>query len=312
LSTSQWKKILDEIRQQGCLYLTFTGGEPLIRRDFLMLYSYAKKKGFIIIIFTNGQVLNQEIIGYLVRFPPYSIEITLNGITRQTYETITRVKDSFSIVMENIRKIKERRLPLILKSNCLKQNKNELGQIKSFADEFLGKRRGKYHFKYAPMIYPRLNQDKTPTDFRLSFKELWELRRQDTDIWRQYQKVMDAGFPDLGRDKSFLYCCTAWMERFFINPYGRLKFCNFSEKFSVDLKTTAFRKGFYKIFPKLLNEKFKTNSKCKNCRLRSICYGCPARAYLETGDEEAPVPYYCELARETAKRMNATCEGNWA
>jgi len=93
------------------------------------------------------------------------------------------------------------------------------------------------------------------------------------------------------------------MEQFFIDPYGRLKFCVFSDKYSTDLKTTSFQKGFYGTFPKILEEKFKTNSKCISCELRPICSYCPARAFLETGDQEAPVPYYCELAQATAREM---------
>jgi radical SAM protein with 4Fe4S-binding SPASM domain len=305
LSTTQWKKVLDELESQGCVYLGLSGGDPLIRKDFLELYAYAKKKCFIITIFTNGQALSRRTLDYLAKSPPFSLEITLNGITQKTHEAITRVKGSFSIAMETIKKIKQKKLPLILKSNCLKQNKNEIGKIKAFADGFLGKRKDRFHFKYDPMIYPRLSGDKAPTNFRLSFQELSDLRKQDTDIWQQYQRGIDADFPDLGRDKSFLYRCTAWREQFFINPYGRLKFCNFSEKFSIDLKTTPFKEGFYKTFPKLLNEKFKTNSKCRNCRLRPACYYCPARAYLETGNEEASVPYYCQLARAAARQIRS-------
>ena len=94
------------------------------------------------------------------------------------------------------------------------------------------------------------------------------------------------------------------MQQFFINPYGRLKFCQFSEDFSVDLRKVSFKEAFYDVFPKLLEERFKTDSRCQSCRLRPICYHCPGRAYLETGDREAPVPYFCELAKETAKSLN--------
>ena len=308
LTTQEWKKILDEIQKEGCIWLTFTGGDPFIRDDFLEIYSYIKDRGFIITLFTNGQALTKEIINYLEKSPPYSIEITLNGITKETYETITQIEGSFSKALENIKKLKEKGLPLILKSNCLKQNKQEIEKIKVFVDNFLGKAKGKYYFKYDPMIYPRLNGDKTPCDFRLSFEELVELRKEDADIWQEYQKSLHSEFPGLERDGGFLYHCNSWMKQFFINPYGRLKFCNFSEKFSIDLRTAGFKEGFYKIFPKLLDEKFKTNSKCKDCSLRSICYHCPARAYLETGDEETPVEYYCQLAEETAKQIHSRNE----
>jgi radical SAM protein with 4Fe4S-binding SPASM domain len=148
-----------------------------------------------------------------------------------------------------------------------------------------------------------LNGDKTPCKHRLFFGETEQVKKQDLDIWQEYQKGLNCEFPALNRGRDFLYDCNAWMGQFFISPYGRLKFCIFSEKFSVDLKTRSFKEGFYGVFPRILEEKFKTNSPCINCRLRPVCYRCPARAYLETGDEEAAVPYYCALARAMEKEM---------
>lgn len=302
LNTSRWKELIKIVTEEGCIYLTFTGGDPLIRKDFLELYSYARKKGLILSIFTNGMALSKEIIAFLKKHPPYSLEITLNGITKATYESIVKREGAFAAVMENIRRLKKSGIPLILKSNLLKQNKDEVCAIKAFADKLLGKAKGAYRFKYDPMLYPRLNGDTTPCQYRLSFEELESMRRNDLDIWQEYQRQISLEMPDLGREKRFLYRCNSWMQKFIINPYGRLKFCHFSEKFSVDLKKTSFREGFYNVFPLLLNETFKTSSRCQRCRLRSLCYHCPARAYLETGDEEGPVEYYCTLAKKMFKR----------
>ena len=123
LTAKEWKKILDALQEEGCLNLCLTGGEPLIRKDFLEIYSYAKSKGFIITLFTNGQAVPPKVIDYLVKSPPFSIEITLNGITKRTYESITQIPGSFLKVMKTINALKEKKLPLVLKSNCLKQNK---------------------------------------------------------------------------------------------------------------------------------------------------------------------------------------------
>jgi radical SAM protein with 4Fe4S-binding SPASM domain len=304
LTTEEWKGILDMIQREGCLYLCLTGGDPLIRQDFLEIYSYAKKKGFFITLFTNGWALTSKCINYFLKSPPHRIEITLNGITKKTYESITGVAGSFAKVINTINLLKEKKMPLILKANCLKQNKFEIGRIKAFTEKLFDRLpRNRYRFQYDQMIYPRYNGDKTPCNYRLSPVELLGVKKQDQDIWEEYQESLDCSFPNLNRDRRFLYQCNAWKKRFLINPYGYLKFCGFSDKFSINLKNTTFKEGFYYIFPKLLNERFKTESKCKDCQLRPICYNCPARAYLEIGDEEAPVPYYCRLAREKAKRM---------
>jgi radical SAM protein with 4Fe4S-binding SPASM domain len=299
----EWKKILDEIHREGCLWLCFTGGEPLIRDDFLEIYSYAKKKGFIITVFTNAIAFSDKMLNHLAKSPPYSIEISLNGITRHTYETITQTKGSFLKAMENIKKIKEKGLPLIIKSNCLKQNKREIARIKAFVDEFLGKAKGKYYFKYDPLIFPRLDADTRPCNYRLSFEEILEFEEQDADIRQEYREVLHRGFPELGRDDIFLYQCDTWMTQFCINPYGRLKFCQLTEDFSSDLRKVTFADGFYNTFPKLLLERFRTDSKCRSCSLRPICYSCPAKAYLETGNRENPVFYYCESAMKLAEHM---------
>jgi len=303
LTTQEWKRILDEIHKQGCLWLCLTGGEPLIRDDFLEIYSYAKAKGFIVTIFTNGLLLTGKIVDYLQKSPPLSIEITLNGITETVYESITQMKGSFKRAISVIKELANKNLNLILKSNCLKQNKDEIHKIKNFAEELLGKTKGRHSFKYDPIIYPRLNKDAAPCNYRLTPEELLEVKRSDSEIWEEYERRLCSDFPDLGSDKQILYRCNIWLTQFFVNPYGRLKFCQLLDKFSVDLRKQSFRDGFYNVFPQVLGERFKTNSKCKDCSLRPICYTCPARAYLETGDEGAPVEYFCKLAKATAEQM---------
>jgi radical SAM protein with 4Fe4S-binding SPASM domain len=311
LDTKEWQEILTLIQKEGCLYLDISGGDPLIRKDFLQIYSYAKKKGFIINIFTNGQLLNQEILDYFGKFPPYSIEITLNGITEATYESITMISGSFNKVMASLIQIKKRNIPLILKTNCLKRNKKEIHKIESFVDGFLGKIHGKIFFSYDSMILPRINGDTSPCTQRINFRDLIKMKSRGQDMEPEDERGWNhQDSTDLSRESKFLYRCTSWKNQFFINPYGRLKFCQFSDKFSVDLKNNSFREGFYKVFPKIQDVEFKTKSKCRDCRLRADCYWCPARAYLETGNEEVPVKYYCQLAKATAKEMEICQKGS--
>lgn len=300
LLASQWKDILGQIHQEGCLWMTFTGGEPLLREDFLGIYEYAHKKGFIITLFTNGLLLDDKTIKFLVKHRPFLIEITLNGISESIYGEITGSKGSFGKILGVIHKLVGEKLPLTLKCNGLRQNKDEILRVKSFAESRLGKGR----FKFDLFIYPRLNGDLTPCQYRLLPEEIVAIENSDLDMVHQRREELHRR-KRIRRSAEFLYRCNNWQKNFYVNPYGRIQFCHLSQKYSTDLTQKSFREGFYKGFSKILNERFATRSKCLTCSLRDICYYCPARAKLEMGEEETPVEYYCQLAiaKEKQEKM---------
>lgn len=297
LTTQQWKDIFDQIHEEGCLWLTFTGGEPLLRDDFQELYAYALKKGFLVTVFTSGTILPSEVFEFFKSNPPFLIEISLYGATKEVYESVTQVPGSFQKLRKNIDRLLQIKTSLVLKTVGLKQNKNEILKVKALAEKILGKKK----FKFGSFIFPRLNGDPAPCKYRLSPEEILEIESNDADMIDQRQKELHMS-NDLLRPQEFLYQCDAWRENFFINPYGRLQFCHLSQKYSCDLTQIGFNQAFYNEFPKLLNEKFTSDSKCKSCELRKYCYFCPARAFLETGNQEGPVEYYCQLARAHFKQ----------
>ena len=86
LTKEEHFRMLDELVEMGCFWILYTGGEIFARKDFLDIYTYAKKKGFLITLFTNGtpSSTNRLLADYLVEWPPvFAIEIrTLYGRTR--------------------------------------------------------------------------------------------------------------------------------------------------------------------------------------------------------------------------------------
>lgn len=308
-STAQFKRVIDQAHAAGCLSLCLTGGEPLLRPDFWELYAYARRKGFLVSIFTNGTLLRERDLQLLKRQPPAAIEITLNGLTEQTYAAVTGVSGVLACLLQTIRRMRQLGLPLVIKTNCLKENRHELFAIKKFALSTLGRARPHtYPFKFDPMISPRLNGDSGPCRHRLSPPELMALRRKDPQVWSEFRDLHRGYRPQGPAPRNnLLHLCGNWRNSFYVNPFGRLKFCVLSEKRSVDLRRMPLARGFHTVFPKLVGERFKSSSACRTCRLRPLCYHCPARALLECGDEEKPIGYFCELARLTERRIRRPC-----
>lgn len=289
---SFWKDVISQARDLGGIEITFSGGEPLLYPGFKEVYLYAKTNGFLIHLFTAGWALDKEMSDFLKEHPPLNIEITLNSLERDNYARITRAKGAFDTVMRNILRIKAAGLPLVLKANGLKENKDEILKIKEFAENLLGE--GK--FKFDSFIFPALNKDAGPSKHRLSAEEIIAIEKSDSQMLKQRRDQLKHN--DELFNPSGLYHCNSCMMNYFINPQGLLQFCHLSKKYSTDLTKEKFNAGFER-FLGIFREKYKTKSRCIDCLYRKECYQCPARAYLEQADEESPVEYYCQLARAT-------------
>jgi len=127
-----------------------------------------------------------------------------------------------------------------------------------------------------------------------------EIEKQDIDMLSQRQEQM-KNHQNIFFNPQGLYHCNNWLTNYYINPRGLLQFCHLTREYSTDLKKEPFKKGFDR-FLGVLNEKYSTDSRCISCESKEYCYHCPARAYLETGDQEAPVEYYCQLAKSTKNK----------
>ncbi len=299
LSTTEVKIILDEIHKEGCLWLAITGGDPLVRPDFKEIYLYARQKGFILTVLTNGYRLNTEMIKFFAKYPPCSIDITVNSLKEKSYRKITGFPQALNKVKRNIKSAAQAGLNIIVKANCLKENKGEIGAIKRWSENILGKPANNlYRFRYDKIIFPRLDGSKEPCRHRLSAKELALTPLEDEDMEREYCRALKSPRYHSQAKINPLYSCNTWQTSFYIDPCGRLKFCIYSDKFTTDLRQKSFHYGFYKVFPKIAQARFKSQSPCRVCDLKRYCFSCPAIAYLETGDEEKPAQYFCRLAHK--------------
>ncbi len=288
LGTQEVKFILDKVYKAGAIWLCFTGGDPLTRKDFLDIYSYAKDKGFIITIFTNAYSMTKEIAEYLQNKSPFVIEMTLNGVTKETYERISQVKGSFDKAMEGINLILKTKVPLKIKTQITRDNRGEVPKIKEFIQ-----RQG-LNFRPGIDLYARLNGDLVPCNLRISPDEILGLndngRTSDEDCRLSLAAKNRSPKTDLFR------CAVGGGDGFHIDPYGNTFSCNLIRKPIFNLLEVDLDYALGKLLPLVRNRKFTTGSKCNSCNLREVCHWCPGRAYVERGHMEAPIDYYCKLA----------------
>ena len=300
LSTEEHFKMLDELVEMGCFWLLYTGGEIFARKDFLEIYTYAKKKGFLITLFTNGTMMNERIADYLVEWPPFAIEITLYGRTRETYEALTAVPGSYDRCLRGIKLLKERGLPLKLKTVATSINKHEVLAMQQFAEEDLG-----VEFKVDGQINPRIDCSQSPLAVRITPEEAVALDLCAPKRVAEYRKLAKASLesPPALSQIDTTYSCGGGMNSFAINAYGEVGICVISQQETFGIRDAGVKSVWEQSLLQLRNRKRQTVTKCVECRIQSLCGMCPANGELENGDRESPVAFLCNVAHLRAAAL---------
>ena len=307
LSTEEHFRLLDETAELGVLWLLYSGGEIFARKDFLDIYTYAKKKGFLITLFTNGILINEKIADYLRDWPPFSIEITLYGKTRETYEALTGIHGGYHRCLRGIRLLRERGLPLKLKTVPTSINKHEVLAMKQFAEEELG-----LEFKFDSLINPRIDCSQSPLAVRLTPEEVVALDLHTPKTAAEYRQLAerDLSRPPALENVDTVYSCGGGIKSFAIDPYGHMTICVLSHRESYDIRTGSVWQGWEKFLLEVRNRKRKRLTKCLSCRIQSLCSMCPANGELENGDAESPVDFLCQVAHLRAMALGFEVPGH--
>lgn len=285
--------ILDQAAEAGCLWLLLTGGEPLLRKDFSEIYAHAKKNGFIITLFTNGTLVTPEIADFLKDWPPHSVEVTLYGATRETYEKITRVSGSYGQCMNGIELLLKRSLPLSLKTMAMTLNESELCRIRAFAVN------RNLNFRFDAMLNPRLDGEKGPCEFRLPPERVIELDLEYEERFNEWTDFCRKFISPVSSE--CIFSCGAGMSTFHIDPYGKLSPCQLARFRSHDLRNEDFAVVWQAHVPETLKLKPQKEVPCMRCEFISLCGQCPGWAWLENNDLEKPVEYLCRIAHLRAE-----------
>ena len=295
-------RVLDELVEIGCFWILYTGGEIFARKDFLEIYTYAKKKGFLITLFTNGTILTEQIADYLTEWPPFAIEITLYGRTRETYEALTMIPGSYDRCLRGIKLLKERGLPLKLKTVATSINKHEVVAMRRFAEDELG-----VEFKVDGQVNPRIDCSQSPLAVRLTPEEVVALDMAAPKAVSEYRRLAKHDLenpPNLSRVDT-IYFCGGGMTGFSLNAYGEVGICVISQQETFRVRDDGVKRVWEESLKGLRTRKRTRMTKCVECRIQSLCGMCPANGEMESGDRESPVAFLCNVAHLRAAVIGA-------
>lgn len=126
---------LSKIAGFGLPALSFSGGEPLIRKDFFEVAAYAKKKIPYLTVATNGTLLTKDNVKRLKDVSVEYVEVSLDGASKEVHESFRRVPGCFEKTMDGIQNCINENIDTCIATTAHRENLSEIEKIMDLADE---------------------------------------------------------------------------------------------------------------------------------------------------------------------------------
>ena len=313
LDTAAVCHLIDALAASGVLFLTMTGGDPMIRLDFVKIYRHAVRSGLLVTVFCNGSLLTDEIVSTFAEYPPRAVEVTLYGASQETFEAVTQTFGSYAACMRGVERLRQGKVRLRLKTMVLTVNQADLAALWQQADE-MG-----VQFRHDCSIIPALpNGDngsrsnagdnlRDTLRFRLAPEQA---AAADLSIGKVAEKLQERACITVPTEPSTkLYRCGAGKSSCHITPYGKMQPCLITLQPSFDITggKASFQAAWQSISRLTPEQEAGANFTCNSCKDRSLCTGCPSSFAAETGDAEQAADFYCQYAASRKENL-VDCE----
>src|SRR5229473_5667600 len=217
MSTAEIKDLLDQMADAGVFYLTISGGEILMRRDFFEILEYARLRTFCIKLKTNGILIRKKEADRIKALGVESVQISIYSHVPEVHDAITKLPGSLAQSIEAIRRLRAHGIHVIMANVLMVQNAADYAGVKALAAE-LGAR-----FMMDPTVTPMMDGDRSILKLNVDEASLREVFRNEALVGN----VEEFCAPPQGPDENALDMlpCSAGHTACYVSPYGDVYPC---------------------------------------------------------------------------------------
>ena len=135
LNTEKAKKVIDILDQNSVPIISFSGGEPLIRDDFLELAHYASQKGIYVAVASNGTLINTEMAKKMKKAGIGFIQISLDGANAETHDSFRGIHGVYNKTIQGIKNCVNEGFFVNIATTATNHNLKEIPKIIDLCDE---------------------------------------------------------------------------------------------------------------------------------------------------------------------------------
>jgi len=307
LTTPEILKVADDIRAAADPIVILTGGEPLVRGDFFDIARACSDKFTRVAVATNGTMVDDAMARDIAATGIQRASISIDGAGPATHDAFRGLEGSFDAAMIGIAALHRARIPVQINATIARHNIDELEDILELAmdcgaDAF-------HVFVLVPVgcgtqisDEMRLSGKQVETALRWLFDQALELGDRfhikatcAPQYYRIMREVSRARGLKLRRQQHGMHAttrgCLAGSAVCFISRTGEVQPCGYLPVCAGNVRETAFGdiwrdSGVFNA----LRDPGNLKGKCNACGYRTVCAGCRARAFADTGDFLAQDP----------------------
>ena len=303
MTAGEWLRLAEEAKNQGMLYLLLTGGEPFSRSDFREIMTGLHDMGLVLTINSNGTLITEKTMEWLVQVPQVRINITLYGASDATYERLCGNSRGFTQVTKAIRMLRDAGIAVKINCSLTPYNADDLEKIIDFS------RREELVVQATAYMFPPVRRDaaKVGQNDRFTPKEAAyyaakiEKLLGGSEQFLKRAETLDFGSipsdddmcPDAEGDGIL---CRAGKSNFWVTWDGKMLPCGMLPDEGVDLSITGFADAWKQITENV--SAIRLPAKCRSCSLKERCRVCAAMAVTESGRYDQVPEYRCRMAQE--------------
>ena len=306
MNTAEIKGLLDQMADAGVFFLTISGGEIMMRKDFFEILEHAHARTFSIKLKTNGVLIRKKEAERIRALGVESVQISVYSHRAEVHDAITKMPGSFRQTIEAVRLLRTVGLHVTMANVLMVQNAQDYPGVRTLANE-LGAQ-----CTLDPTITPMMDGDRSILELNVDKTALREVFRDIALVGN----VEEFCAPPQGVDEDALDMlpCSAGHTACYVSPYGDVYPCVQFPLPSGNVRSTKFV-DIWRDSPQLKEVRsitLRDMPSCSQCTHGATCTRCPGLAYLE-GNMRGPSYQDCEksyartgIPSENFKARNAS------
>ncbi len=280
--------LLDRLLDMGCYYLSFSGGEPFCRSDFVEILKEAKKRGFYITFASQLQLASNEQIKQINEIGIERVLVSFHSYDIKHYTNIFGVsEDKYWCALDNVKQLLAGGTPVTIAVTVSNINASDLIETRNF---FMKLGIEKDRIRFNPL---------------LTGKNSVEAIRGAEEFCNHLRKNLDLEINTLSalRTNRLSLICSAGRTSCLIHPNGDVTACGFISEIAGNIREQDIEKiwlsaDIFKQIRALHEEDF---VECFHCEHKDTCQVCIGNNYNETGSFIQPSKTYCNFRKDLSE-----------